>query len=184
MLQSALVLPTCCSCLSSLKQPCTLQDFILSTDAAEDHPLFVNKAIDSAPAQIAAVCAVLVLTVLSPQPLNNACSSPGRLNREARVHILNELVQQGVALVPVLLFCVSTISSRQGAALAVVVTHCARPPRTYTKGYCASAQVAPVQNPDYRSKSPAARLTQVTGWIWLAVMQVSLPRHTGPLQIC
>ena len=28
-----------------------LQDFILSTDAAEDHPLFVNKAIDSAPAR-------------------------------------------------------------------------------------------------------------------------------------
>lgn len=38
-----------------------MQDFILSTDAAEDHPLFVNKAIDSAPARRVAVCALVML---------------------------------------------------------------------------------------------------------------------------
>ena len=37
------------------------QDFILSTDAAEDHPLFVNKAIDSAPARRVAVWALVML---------------------------------------------------------------------------------------------------------------------------
>ncbi|KAK9819282.1 hypothetical protein WJX81_008499 [Elliptochloris bilobata] len=41
------------------------KEFVLSTDAAEDHPLFVRKSIDR------------------------------RLNQEARVHILNELVLQG-----------------------------------------------------------------------------------------
>lgn len=79
-----------------------VQDFILSTDAADDHPLFVNKAIDSAPAHsrlFEARLGILSFSVFaSTEPL---CSAPGRLNREARVYILNELVQQGVA--PVLL---------------------------------------------------------------------------------
>ena len=75
------------------------QDFILSTDAAEDHPLFVNKAIDSAPARRVTVCALVLLHFIAFAVTESVCSAPGRLNREARVYILNELVQQGVALV-------------------------------------------------------------------------------------
>ena len=85
-----------------------LQDFILSTDTADESPLFCNKAIESALWHPHAVCWPVSLASWHDSSVH---VHAGRLPRDARVLFLNELVARGEdpsCYVATAQFCVQT----------------------------------------------------------------------------
>ncbi len=88
------------------KGPHTLQAFILSTGADDEHPLFVNKSIDRALYCLESPQTCMKTTIIELQLLVMpsatyvpACTLPcaGRLSREARILYLDKLFAAGEA---------------------------------------------------------------------------------------